>query len=374
MDRTIRPILHPILAVLVLLVACADGDPDQGPSGPGGGDTVVPRGPRVLALDVKEGPGYPYLIALGDALAAGVQDVKQSFDWDVTAASFDQAGDFVSITDLVFAQVDCRVTLVLRPIDTVRHTYPAAVQGDLDNAAALAAFAVFIDDIHDRTAQIRAQDKLGAILIGNEIDGYLGTDVTRWEQFGNFLAAARLHVLGKDWGSEPPLVSTILMAGGARDATIRGLYETHALPHCDEVAINYYAMGAGFQMLAPDHVGDDLAELAALFPQHTIRLQECGMSSGEACGSSEQRQAEFVTAVFEAWDALSDRIGHVDFAWQTDVDDATAMQWVSDYGMAGSPAEAAFFAYLRTLGLRHHDGTPKPAWNRLVQEAAARGW
>ena len=369
-----RWIHRSLLATLIVLLACSDGDTDSNPTDPGGGDPVVPRGARVLAVDVKEGAGYDYMTALGDALDAGVQEVKLSFDWDATAASFDLPGDFVSIADLVFAQVDCRVTLVLRPIDTVRHTYPPAVQGDLDNAAAIAAFAVFVDDIHDRTAQLRAQDKLGAILIGNEIDGYLGTDATRWEQFGNFLAAARLHVLGKNWGNEPPVVAAILMAQGARDATVRASYATHVLPHCDQVAINYYAMGAGFQMLDPDRVGADLGELAALFPQRVLRLQECGRSSGAACGSSEEQQADFVTAVFEAWDDLIDRIVLVDFAWQTDVDDATATQWVTDYGVAGLPDEDAFFAYLRTLGLRHHDGAPKPAWNRLVQEASARGW
>ncbi len=31
-------------------------------------------------------------------------------------------------------------------------------------------------------------------------------------------------------------------------------------------------------------------------------------------------------------------------------------------------------AYLRTLGLRHHDGTANPAWQRLADAAAARGW
>lgn len=364
-----------LTAFVLALTACSDDGGTSDPAGPDD-DAVVPRGTRVLALDVKEGDGYDYMTALGDALDLGVQDVKQSFDWDLLAEGLEPGGtNWVDITSTVFTQVDCDVTLVLRPIDTVRHTYPDGIAADpLDGEAAVEAFATLLDAVHASLAGLRAQGKVGAILIGNEIDGYLGSDAARWQQFGNFLAAARTHLESLDWGARTPTIGAVIMAGGARDATIRALYVQHVLPHCDQATINYYALGAGFQMLEPAQVRTDLVELAGLFPDHTLRLQECGMSSGADCGSSEVQQAEFVTAVFEAWDDLADRITQIDFAWQTDVSDAQASQWVSDYGMSGSPDADAFYAYLRTLGLRRHDGTPKPAWDRLVTEAAARGW
>jgi hypothetical protein len=40
----------------------------------------------------------------------------------------------------------------------------------------------------------------------------------------------------------------------------------------------------------------------------------------------------------------------------------------------GDPNDPAFAAYLCTLGLRHDDGTVKPAWQTLVDSAAAQGF
>ena len=121
-------------------------------------------------------------------------------------------------------------------------------------------------------------------------------------------------------------------------------------------------------------VARDLVRLATLFPDHPIRLQECGYASGAGCGGSEAAQADFVSAVFDAWDQLADRLVHVDFTWQHDVSTTTVDGWVTAYGMSGHPHEDAFRAYLATLGLHHHDGSAKPAWDRLTVEAAARGW
>jgi len=67
--------------------------------------------------------------------------------------------------------VDCRVTLVLRPVNTAGPTYPDGVpEHPLDHPEAVAAFAAFVDSLRVRTAELRAQDKLCTILVGNEIE------------------------------------------------------------------------------------------------------------------------------------------------------------------------------------------------------------
>jgi hypothetical protein len=60
--------------------------------------------------------------------------------------------------------------------------------------------------------------------------------------------------------------------------------------------------------------------------------------------------------------------------WQYDVSDATASQWVIDYGLSGQPYENEFKQYLLTLGLSHNDGTEKPALQRLRDELQSRAW
>jgi len=372
----------PRLPTLILLAwvvcactGCTSQDEPAGPTGPGGPPEEPPgAGDRILALDVNEAAGVGYADAMQAALDLGVQDVKQSYDWDTTVAGFD-GSDWPAVANAFFAQVDCRVSLVLRPVDTTGPTYPAGVPTTpLDHADALTAFGALIDSLWVRLPDLRAGDQIGAILVGNEVDGYLGTDPGLWAQYGRFLAAARARILARDWGARPPLVSCTIMSGGARDPDVRALYVQHVLPHCDQVAINYYPLDTDFTMRPPGDVTADLTRLAGWFPDHTIRLQECGYPSGSGAGSSEADQAAFIDAVFAAWDQLATRIVHIDFTWQHDVSDATADAWVSEYGMAGHLHAAAFRSYLRTLGLRHHDGSAKPAWERLVAAAAARGW
>ncbi len=382
--RTSRPapllslLLPALLLPALLLLAfagCTSGDDPAGPTDPDGTPDDPPAaGARILALDVNEAAGVSYADAMQAALDLGVQDVKQSYDWDATVAGFDGA-DWPAVTNAFFAQVDCQVTLVLRPVDTTGPTYPAGVPTTpLDHPDAVTAFGALVDSLWVRMPDLRAGDRIGAILVGNEVDAYLGTDAGLWAQYGRFLAAARARILARDWGAAPPLVSCTIMSGGARDPDVRALYVQHVLPHCDQVAINYYPLDTDFTMRPPDDVAADLTRLAGWFPDHTIRLQECGYPSGSGAGSSEAAQAAFIDAVFAAWDQLAVRIVHIDFTWQHDVSDATADAWVSEYGMAGHLHAAAFRSYLRTLGLRHHDGTAKPAWQRLADAAAARGW
>jgi hypothetical protein len=366
-----------LLALLVPLAAtgCATGDDPADPADPHGPDEDPPaHGGRTLALDVNEAAGVPYWEALQAALELGVQDVKQSYDWDATLAGFG-AEDWSAVANATFAQVDCQVTLVLRPLDTTGPTYPAGVpRQPLDHAEAVAAFAAFVDSLWVRMPDLRARDQIGAILVGNEIDGPLGRDPGLWAQWGRFLGAARGHILSRDWGAQPPLVGSILTFAGATDPRVRALSADHVLPHCDQVAVTYYPLASDFTMRPPGDVAGDLTRLAGLFPDHALRLQECGYASGSGAGSSPADQAAFVDAVFTAWDDLAARIVHVDFTWQHDVSDATADAWVTAYGMEGHLHEAAFRSYLRTLGLHHHDGAAKPAWQRLADAAATRGW
>lgn len=103
-------------------------------------------------------------------------------------------------------------------------------------------------------------------------------------------------------------------------------------------------------------------------------LQECGYPSSPENNSSEAQQADFITAVFEAWDNHNNRIRLIDLAWQYDVSSAAVEQWVIDFGMTGTPNETEFRAYLGTLGLNNYDTTEKAAMRRLRAELNARKW
>ena len=104
-------------------------------------------------------------------------------------------------------------------------------------------------------------------------------------------------------------------------------------------------------------------------------LAEVGYPTAEACASSEAQQAAFVDAVLAAWDRHAARIPFVAFLWLTDLSPADADALTRLYfGDTPFPTRARFREYLRTLGLRRHDGADKPALGTLRRALAARGW
>ena len=86
-------------------------------------------------------------------------------------------------------------------------------------------------------------------------------------------------------------------------------------------------------------------------------------------GGSEAGQASFVELAFEAWDRHADDISLVEFTWSTDVGAEAVSVYHDYYGIA----DERFGAYLASIGLLRADGVPKPAYETLRDEVAARG-
>jgi len=100
-------------------------------------------------------------------------------------------------------------------------------------------------------------------------------------------------------------------------------------------------------------------------------------------GSSEIQQADFISAVFTAWDNHISQVGMIDFTWLHDFSEAgvTAITIDPAFGGSANP-EPKFVEFLRTLGLRTNDGlnsmdasgSDKMSYTRLRQEAQSRSW
>jgi hypothetical protein len=168
-------------------------------------------------------------------------------------------------------------------------------------------------------------------------------------------------------------VSSIIQFNALNDANVRAQY-LNFLPNLDSAALTYYPLNADFTVRPTSDIASDFDFLVNTIPGKPIILQECGYPSSTVDNSSETQQADFISAVFKAWDTHLDRIALVDLTWQYDVSDATASQWVIDYGLSGQPYENEFKQYLLTLGLSHNDGTEKPALQRLRDELQSRAW
>jgi hypothetical protein len=112
---------------------------------------------------------------------------------------------------------------------------------------------------------------------------------------------------------------------------------------------------------------DDFPLMLDIAGDRPLVLQEVGYPSAESLGSSEQKQADFITNVFAAWDQAGSKIPFLSIFALGDLSDDLMNQLGAYYGLA---QDTNFLDYLRTLGLRQVDGTPKLAWQTFLDEAA----
>jgi len=352
----------------LLLLGCGGG---------GGSGTSLPvppnQGARILGMDVKEIPSVPYTMAYDQAMTIGVREVSVSLDWSIlepSVGSYDNT--LAGIIDTFYPIQTADLTLVLRPLDTPGPSLPSGLVGlAYDDPAVIAAFENFLTNLHAQLPTLNASGKLKWIHIGNEIDAYLGIDATRWAQWQTFFQAAKAKVLSL-WGASVE-VSSIVQFSVLNDTNKLALY-LNLLPVLDNAVLTYYPLNADFTMRPVSTVATDFTLMVDAIPGKDILLQECGYPSSSVNNSSETQQAEFISAVFEAWDTNINRISLIDLTWQYDVASTTVDQWVIDFGMAGDPNEAAFRSYLGTLGLSNYDSTEKAAMQRLREELQARRW
>jgi len=333
----------------------------------------VLQGARVLGLDVKEVPAVTYGMAYDQAITLGVREVSVSLDWELLEPTLGNYDDTIpAIIESFYPQQAADLTLVLRPLDTPGARLPAELVGlAFDDPAVITAFENFLTHLHNTFPTLNASGKLKWIHVGNEIDANLGLDATKWSQWQTFFVAAKTKIKAL-WGSSVE-VSSIIQFSALTNTPIKDLY-VNLLAELDSAVLTYYPLNSDFSVRSVSSIEADFDLMANSIIGKSILLQECGYPSSTVNNSSEASQADFISAVFSAWDKYSDRINLIDFSWQYDVDEATADQWVIDFGLSGQPNENAFKYYLWTLGLSNYDASEKLALQRLRDELQNRGW
>lgn len=316
---------------------------------------------RILSIDVSPDQSGDYVAAFDLALDAGMDEIGLSFGWnslEVAPGEFDD--EDLLAANAFYPQYGMPVRLMISPIRTNITVLPPDLDGlPLDDPAVIARF----NELLDHVASVTPDLDVSAIILGNEYDVYLGTDPDAWAAYTTFVAQTSAHAR-QVWpaariGAEATLPGAI---GPAYPLNL-------ALnAHCDSVFLSYYPLNGNFTVQDPSVVAGAFDAVCDLYPG-PIEFEEMGYPSGERNQSSEAQQAEFVRAVFAAWDAHADQVGLVDFTWMHDVSPRVARLIARAYGIR-SPR---FVSYLGTLGLRTYEGAAKAAWTALVEEADARG-
>ena len=314
------------LSLALLLTSCGGGG-----GGSSGGNSNLPlaQGSRILGLDVKSAPSVTYAQAYAQAMALGAREVSVSLDWEAlepTSGSYDDT--LPDIIDTFYPLQSGDTTLVLRPLDTAGARLPTDLAGrPFDDPVVISAFEDFLTHLHGRLGNLNASGKLKWIHVGNEINAPLGNDATQWSQWEIFFTAAKARIQSL-WGTSV-VVSSVIQFEALNDANIRARYLSF-LPRLDASALTYYPLEADFTVKSTSTVAIDFNIMVNTISSKTILMQECGFPSSNIINSSETRQAEFISAVFAAWDTHRDRIQLIDFTWKYEVAEANVNQWVID--------------------------------------------
>lgn len=341
----------------LLAAACADGAVPQA--------APVPRGSRVLSLDVRPAEDGNYDAAFTLAHSIGVEAVTLAIDWSTaepTAGQFNLTNP--DIANVYYPAHGAGVALSVRPVSTTYRSLPADLAArPLGDSAVIGRFNALLDSLHAHLGAVN----LTGLYIGAEHDAYFGTDSAAWADWQRFFDAVRPHARAL-WrtvpvGTEFTFQGLTGPAAGYTQAANRGT---------DVVVVSYYPIDARFQVLPPSAVGAAFSELAAAYPGRPIHVNQLGYPSSGANGSSPEMQREFVAQAFAAWDAHAAQVTVLNFNWQTDLSQAAVDGFQDLYGLH----DRSFAEFLRTLGFRTFGGTgsDKPAWAELERQAALRGW
>lgn len=204
----------------------------------------------------------------------------------------------------------------------------------------------------------RTKGQVRWVAIGNEVDVYFATHQSEIAEYA--LLLRRVLPVVREQFPEALFTVNVSFGGISRLDTLREITDL-----IDCYSFTYYPMNDDFTMRAPASILEDLPRMVAAAGQKPLILQEVGYASAERLNSSNAKQAEFVTRVFEALRQHRGRVMGAAFLFMSDLPPTTVDELTRYYKLSNSEN---FKAYLATLGLRTTNGTPKPAWDAFVRE------
>ena len=251
------------------------------------------------------------------------------------------------------------IALTIQTIDTNNRTLPPDLMAKpFDSPEMRTRFDALVKQIAARLGK-----HCPWVMLGNEVDVYLAAHPDEVEPFAGLMEQGRktLKTVRPD-----TLVGVACTHDGLRDrpATVRRLNR-----EMDVCTLTYYPLGPNFMVRPVSDVAGDIARMVRGAGEKPLLLQEVGYPAAELLGSSEQKQAAFVDAVFEAVASHGSRIVAFCFFILHDFGDKMTDQLLGYYRLP----DPKFRAYLATLGLKKADSTPRQAYNRFETRSLAWG-
>jgi hypothetical protein len=229
----------------------------------------------------------------------------------------------------------------------------------------------------DAVVRRRFRDLLGRIVgsnaggirylsIGNEVDLYLGNHTPEIAAYTAFFQDAAQAARALDPAIQVGVTGTGAGALGAGQTLLRDLNDAAS----DVVILTYYPVepdqAGNVSVRDPSVVSGDFQRLLAFAGTKPIVLQEAGFPASGDNGSSTALQAEFMRQLFVAWRAAGGRIPFLNIFLLHDFPSLVCDELLAYYGLSSS---GSLKSALCSLGLRTVDGTPRPAWESVLDEA-----
>jgi len=394
-----RTLLNALLGTAALLFICSyfmdETTADPILDGSSSAAAPVPMGSRRLSIDISMPEDQNYETAFGKATDVGIQQVGLALDWrDIEVQPGVYSNPYLSTANEFYPKKNVALNLTLRPINNTHKSVPDDLKlVAFDNAQMILRFQKLLDYVFSQT------DKLtfSSIVIGSEFDVYLrkpaapqamrvlspsalttladtpqlpdiSSSGTPWSQYGVFFNSISQYIKTRKPGVKVALEATYPGLVGASKEELKTLNQLS-----DLVGVSYYPLESDFSVKDPAVVAADFRTLASIYPNKTIYFYQLGYPSSTVLNSSEDKQAQFIEAVFNAWDTYATQIGMIDFTYLTDCSEQEIANEAKYYGLTQNNA---FSEFLRTLGLRRYpnSGEDKPAYLALKQNSKARGW
>ncbi|MEM1043433.1 MAG: hypothetical protein AAGI91_12490 [Bacteroidota bacterium] len=347
-----------LLLACLALAACDTAATDPPP----GDEAPVPRGSRVLTIQIVEAEVESYDEALSVAEDLGAEAVTLSLTWqrlEPEPGTFDLS--LLDVAESYFPAAGLKLDLMIGPVDTNNDVRPSDLQDlPFDHPEVIGRFEALLDAALPRIPSV----ELTFLALGNEVDALLA-DADAWAAYTVLYEAAaeRARALrpGTDLGVK---VTSDGLTGGTRALAQR------LNAGSDVVLTTYYPLADDFTVRPPTVVRADFDAIAAAYPDRPVYLAEAGYPASPQCESSDAMQAAFVRELFRAWDDHADQFRGISYSFLTDFSPASVGEFEVYYGIS----DERFLGFLGSLGLRSYDRSERPAFAVFRDEAAARGW
>ncbi len=323
---------------------------------------------NIIGVDITlpQNSSYTYDSAFTSCYNLGMRQIGLHFLWKSSLETSPKTYNFsyLDIANIYYPALNVPVDLNIDPIETNVLELPTDISSyAFDDTIVINRFKTLLDSVFNHIPNLQ----LSSLVIGSEVDAYLGTDATKWAQYTTFYSTVSAYAKTLRAGLKVSCEAMLSGITGSASSYLQTLNN-----YSDIIGVSYYPLNANFTVKPTSIVETDFTSVINLYSSKPIYYYQLGYPSSSACNSSETQQAQFITQVFQSWDTHAANIKMIDFTWLHDWSAASVSYWSSYYGIS----DPAFLGFLGSIGLRNGNanGSDKKAFTELKCQAKQRAY